>query len=234
MIRKSIVTCLCLGGLVIGAAAIAQPSKDKPASPAAPAAPAGMPGPEEMAKMMEAWQKSMTPGKMHEHLQKSVGKWDGKIKSWMAGPDAPPSESKGTTEITGMMGGRFTRGETKATFDLGDGQATPFEGFGIYGFNNTTEQFECTWCDSFGTMMMHFTGKLSEDGKVLTWNSKFVDPMSGKESWMRMTETWNGPDAMTLSMFQPGFDGKEMKMMEIAYTRVGGKPKTETKPAMTK
>jgi hypothetical protein len=127
-----------------------------------------------------------------------------------------------------MMGGRFTRGETKATFDMGEGPM-PFEGFGIYGFNNTTGEFECTWCDSFGTMMMHFTGKMSEDGKVLTWNSKFIDPMTNKDSWMRMTETWSGPDTMTLAMFGPGFDGKEMQMMQIDYTRVGG-----VKPAMTK
>lgn len=208
MFGKKAFACMCLGAAIIGAAAIAQPGdKDKK-----------QPSPEEM-KMMEAWQKSMTPGKMHEHLTKGVGTWEGKTTSWMH-PDAPPSKSTCTTVITEMMGGRFTRGETKGSFDMGDGNPMAFEGFGLYGYNNTTEKFESTWCDNFGTMMLNFTGTLSDDGKVLTWESgKFKDCMTGADSYMRMTETYKNSDEMTLEMYGPGMDGKETKMMMIEYTR---------------
>lgn len=220
MVRKSIVACVCIGGIILGAAAIAQPDKGNQ-----PAAPAGMPGPEDMAKMMERWEKAATPGKMHERLMKSVGTWDGKTTSWMNGPDAPPSTSTCKTVITGMMGGRFTRGETKGSFDMGGPEPMPFEGFGIYGYNNSSNKFESTWCDSLGTMMVNLTGKLSEDGKTLTWDGKFYDPMTEKDSWMRLVETSTGPDGMTLEMFGPGFDGKDAKMMRIDYTRAKGDAK---------
>jgi len=209
----------CVIGALI-AAAVAQPGSDKhpAAAPKAPEAPAAA-GQPDMAAMMAAWEAAAKPGKMHEHLAKGAGTWEGSVKMWMD-PSAPPTESKCTTVMTSVMGGRFVRGETKGNFDMGGGPA-PFEGFGIYGYNNTTKQFESTWCDNMGTCMMHFTGSLSEDGKVLTWNSKFIDPMSGQETWMREVETHTGPDSMKLEMYGPSMDGKgEMKMMEINYTRV--------------
>lgn len=208
---------VCVIGALI-AAAVAQPGTDKHPikAPDAPKAPEGQP---DMAAMMAAWEAAAKPGKMHEHLAKGAGTWEGTVKMWMD-PAAPPSESKCTTVMTPVMGGRFVRGETKGNFDMGQGPV-PFEGFGIYGYNNTTKQFESTWCDNLGTCMMHFTGALSEDGKVLTWNSKFVDPMTGKDTWMREVETYTGPDSMKLEMYGPSMDGKgEMKMMEITYTRV--------------
>lgn len=197
MIRKSILACVCIGGAILGAAAIAQPDKGKQ-----PAVPAGMPSPDEMAKMMEIWKKASTPGKMHEHLMKGVGTWNGKVKSWAKGPGMPPSETACTTVVTGMMGGRFTRGETKGQMDLGAGPAD-YEGFGVYGFNNTTGAFESTWCDNQNTMMLNFDGKLSDDGKVLTWTGTFKDCFSGQDTTLRMTETFTGPDSMVLAMFQP-------------------------------
>jgi len=208
-----------------------QPPKPPQPGDKAPQAPEGMP---DMQKMMEAYMEAAQPGKMHEHLQKSVGVWNGKTSMWMM-PGAPASESTCTTTITSMMGGRFTQAVTKGQFDMGMGMA-PFEGFGVNGYNNTTKKFEASWCDNMGTMMMNLTGTLSADGKVLTWNTKFVDPMTNKETWMREVETVKDANTMTLEMFGPMPDGKgEHKMMQIDYTRApaaGGKDmKQEVRPA---
>jgi hypothetical protein len=62
----------------------------------------------------------------------------------------------------------------------------------------------------------------------MTATSKFTDCMTGQESWMRNVEKITGPDTMTLEMYVPGMDGKDFKMMEIAYTRKAG-AKAETK-----
>jgi hypothetical protein len=155
---------------------------------------------------------------MHKHLTEKAGVWEGKVKMWMD-PSMPPTESNCTTTISVMMDGRFTRGETKGKMDMGMGEPMPFEGFGLYGYNNTTKKYESTWVDNLGTMMMSLTGELSADKKVMTWNGKFTDPMSGQPTWMREVETTNSADSMTLEMYGPGMDGKDMKMMEIQYTR---------------
>jgi hypothetical protein len=86
-----------------------------------------------------------------------------------------------------------------------------------------TEKFESTWCDNFGTLIMNFTGTLSADGKTLTWNATFIDPMTKKECWMREVERVTGPDTMLMEMYGPTPDGKgEVKSMQIEYTRRPG------------
>jgi hypothetical protein len=75
-----------------------------------------------------------------------------------------------------------------------------------------------------GTMLMNLTGELSSDGKTMTWNTKFMCPMTKQDTWMREIERTTGPDTMVMEMWGPSMDGsgKEAKMMEIAYTRKPG------------
>ncbi len=214
--KSSKISLLVLaGGALAAALGMAQPAgeKAKPdhAQPPAPDA--------QMQQMMEAWAKSATPGDMHKTLTATVGEWKGKVHMCMA-PGAPMTESDCTTTIHAMFGGRFTRSETKGMMNMGEGQSMPFEGFGLFGYNNTTQKFEGVWVDNMGTMMMFYTGELAKDGKSHVWNSKFIDPITGKDSWMRETETITGPDTMTLEMWGPMPDGTgEFKMMSIDYTR---------------
>src|SRR5260221_11114881 len=49
-----------------------------------------------------------TPGKMHERLAKSIGKWEGKNTMWMS-PGAEPIKSDCTSTVTPLMDGRFTK-----------------------------------------------------------------------------------------------------------------------------
>ncbi|MBL9001090.1 MAG: DUF1579 domain-containing protein [Phycisphaerae bacterium] len=222
----SILVLLCglVGTAMAQDKAPAKPSTPaKPAAPATPATPAApskdaAPAmPPEQAAMMEAWTKAMTPGKHHERLVKQSGTWEGKMKMWME-PGGTPTESTCTTVISPMMGGRFVKSETTGMMNMG-GPPMPFEGFGTWGYNNTTEKYEGTWFDNFGTMTHFYTGTLSDDGKTMTATSKFLDPMTGQDSWMRNVERTTGPDSMVLEIYSPGPDGKEFKMLEIAYTR---------------
>ena len=226
MKRAATIVCLC-AGTVFAIAAFAQPGTNNKGGDAK--TPAGMP---DMKAMQQAMTEAATPGDMQKYLTSHAGTWEGKCKMWMD-PSAPPQESTCTSTITGFMGGRFTKNETHGTMVGVDGKPGDFEGFGLYGYNNTTKQFESTWCDTMGTMQMHLTGKLSDDKKVLTWEAKYFCPIMHQDTWMHEVETYTGPDAMTLEFYSPDPSGKntEFKMMQIDFTRKSGMGEHKTKPA---
>ena len=93
----------------------------------------------------------------------------------------------------------------------------PFHGFGISGHNNKTDKFQFCWIDNMGTGIM--TGSGTFKGKVLSWTATATDPMTGDHT-MRGTETFSDPDRFTATMYGPGPDGREYKIMELTYTRV--------------
>lgn len=189
-----------------------------PAMPKAPDVPAMPEMDAEMKRMMEAWMKAGMVGKEHERLTKTVGTWKG-VTTTRMGPEESTTEM--TTVITSLMGGRFVRGESTGTMDMGMGPVA-FEGLGHYGFNNTTQKYECTWMDNSGTMMMFMNGVASEDGKVISWKGEFIDPGTGGKTWMKIVDTLVNDDAITLEFYSPSPDGGEANMMTINYTRVGG------------
>ena len=131
-------------------------------------------------------------------------------------PGAEPVKSECVSTITPMMDGRFVKCEIKGDMP-GMG---PFEGFGIYGFDNVSQKFVSSWIDNQGTGMMTGTGELSDDGKVMTWKFDFNCPLTKKASVMREVETVTGPNTKRFEMFGPDpKTGKEMKMMTIDFTK---------------
>jgi hypothetical protein len=168
---------------------------------------------------MKACIEAGTPGPQHEHLAKGVGVWQGKTKMWMTPEMTEPQTSECTSTITAMMDGRFTKCEIEGDMP-GMG---PFNGFGLYGFDNVSKKYQSTWIDNCGTGMMNGTGELSSDGRTLTWVFNYNCPITKKPTTMREVERYTGKDTMTLEMY--GVDpksGKEFKMMEIAFTRKPG------------
>ena len=211
-------TAALVAGAVLVPFASADPSKD--AKPAAGTA-AGQQQPEMQlppgwtAEDMQACMAAAAPGKMHEHLVKSVGTWQGKNTMWMY-PGAEPMKSESTATITPMLDGRFVKCEMSGDMP-GMG---PYNGFALYGFDNVSQKFVSTWIDNCGTGMAHGTGDLSPDGKTLTWNYTYNCPLTKKPTALREVETFTSNDARKLEIF--GVDpksGKEFKMMEIELTR---------------
>jgi hypothetical protein len=210
--------------------ALAQASKDSsatkpghgnaPGQTAGKAAPQTPPGQPQLPAGwteadMQACMIAATPGPMHAYLVESVGVWAGKTTMWM-GPGTEPMKSECTSTITAMMDGRFTRCEVSGDMP-GMG---PFNGFGVYGFDNVGQKFQSTWFDNCGTGMMVGTGELSSDHTTMTWTFTYNCPVAKKTTVMREVERRTGKDSMTLEMF--GSDpktGKEYKMMQIDFTR---------------
>lgn len=174
---------------------------------------------------MQACAQAATPGPMHEYLAKGTGVWQGKTKMWMTPEMTEPMTSECTSTVTLVMDGRFMKCEMAGEMP-GMG---PFNGFGIYGYDNVSKKFQGTWCDNMGTGMMTGTGELSSDEKTLTWTYNYNCPIKKGPATMREVQKRTGPDSMTMEMF--GADpksGKEFKMMEISFTRKPGATPTAT------
>jgi len=148
----------------------------------------------------------------------AVGVWDGKNTMWM-GPDAPPMQSTCVSTITPMMEGRYIKCEM--TGDMAE--MGTFNGFGIQGFDNVSQQFQGSWVDNHSTGIMTGVGERSSDGKTLTWKYTYNCPITKKPAVMREIERRTSPNTMEFEMW--GTDpvsGKEYKMMLIEFTRRGG------------
>jgi len=197
-------SALSLAGYFVNASA-----KDAKSSPE-PKLPPGW-----TAEDMQACMLAGTPGKMHEHLAKDVGEWEGRCTMW-PGPDGEPMTSECTSSVTSVLDGRFIKIEMKGEMP-GMG---PFQGGGISGYDNVTKKFVSSWIDNQSTGIMQGEGALSPDGKTLTWECTFNCPLTKKPAVMKQVETYTGADTKKLEMW--GDDpktGKNFKMMTIELTR---------------
>ncbi len=164
---------------------------------------------------MQAMMAAGTPGKMHERLAGEVGTWECATQMWMQ-PGGEPMSSTGTSVVKPLMDGRYTQVEMNGDMP-GMG---PYEGIGIYGFDNVTQKFVSTWIDNHGTGIMVGTGELSADGKTLTWEFTGNCPITKQPMVMKEVETTIGPNAKRLEMFGPDpKTGEVFKMMSIEMTR---------------
>jgi hypothetical protein len=180
-------------------ATLTAPAADKPA-----AAPKADPAMEEMMKLA-------TPGPMHKKLEPFVGKWKAVVKMF-TGP-GEPEVSEGTSTSEWVLGGRYVR----ETF-LGTFEGMPFEGRGLTGYDNVSKEFVGVWVDTMSTGLLTSTGQLDPSGKVFNWQSTFHNPMPGMPNTMRSVVEIVNEKTHKFTTYVT-MDGKEVKQMEITYTR---------------
>lgn len=171
--------------------------------------------PVDSATAMKNWTEYMTPTDMHKMISSWDGKWNTEINSWMS-PDAPPMKSEGKTINKMVLGGRYQ--ESIHTSNM---MGMPFEGHGTLGYDNAKKVFESTWIDNVGTGVIKMTGAWDAASKSVTLKGMSIDPTTGKE--FEMKEVFKVIDENThlMEMYGPSSkDGKEMKMMEMKFTRV--------------
>jgi hypothetical protein len=162
--------------------------------------------------MMETYKRLATPSEPHKQLASLAGSWTTQTKSWME-PGKPPMESTGACEEKILLDGRFLQQEC-----TGQMMGQPFTGIGTTGYDNFTKKYVTTWIDSMGTGIFFMDGTASADGKTITLKGSHADPMEGT---MKHRAVWKLVDANTqiFEMYGAHGHGKEMKMMEITYTR---------------
>ncbi len=164
---------------------------------------------------MKACMLAATPGKMHELLAKDAGDWEGKTTMWM-GPDSEPLTSECTSNVEPIIDNRFIKVEMKGEMP----GAGPFQGGGIYGYDNVSKKFVSSWIDSQTTGIMQGSGDLSEDGKSIKWKYTFNCPLTKKPAVMEEIDTNTGDNTKKLEMFvDDPKTGKHYKMMQVELTR---------------
>ena len=162
--------------------------------------------------MMEMYQKLATPGEPHKLFASLAGSWTTKTKEWME-PGKPPTESTGTAEMKKLLDGRFLQQEFTSQM-----MGQPFSGIGIDGYDNLRKRYVTTWIDTMGTGIFMMEGTASADGKTITLRGQHDEPGGGHMMHRAVWKIVDG-NTQTFDMYGTHKHGKEMKMLEIAYTR---------------
>jgi hypothetical protein len=166
----------------------------------------------DMQAMMEVYTKLATPGAPHKMLANLAGSWVTKTRAWMD-PDKPPMEGTGTCEQKMLLDGRYLQQEY-----MGEMMGSPFTGINLIGYDNHAKKVVSTWIDSMSTGIYYFEGTASADGKTLTQESSYDDPVRGPMVWRSVTRIVDD-NTLEYEMYLTPKGGKEEKMMEMTVTR---------------
>jgi hypothetical protein len=163
-------------------------------------------------EMMEVWKKLGTPGEPHKLFAGLAGSWTTTTKEWME-PGQPPTESTGTADMKMLLDGRFLYQEYNSQM-----MGQPFSGVGIDGYDNMTKKYVTAWIDTMSTGIFFMEGTASADGKTITLKGSHPEPGGGK---MTHRAVWKIVDdnTQTFDMYGTHHGGKEMKVLEIIYSR---------------
>jgi hypothetical protein len=162
--------------------------------------------------MRELYTKLATPGKPHKLFASLAGSWTTKTKERME-PGKPATETSGSAEMKMLLDGRFLQQEY-----TGQMMGHAFSGIGIDGYDNIRKKYVTAWMDTMGTGFFMMEGTASADGKTITLTGQHPEPGGGN---MTHRAIWKIVDSnnQTFDMYGAHHGGKEMKMMEITYTR---------------
>jgi hypothetical protein len=158
-------------------------------------------------------EKATQPGAEHKILEPLVGNWTFTSKFWLD-PSKPPMESKGTAARKWIMDGRYVCEDVE-----GDVFGKAFKGLGITGFDKVQGKYLGSWVDNFGTGISQSSGTADKAGKVLTFQREDYDPITKQKIKGRDVIRILDADKHVMEMFKVGPDGKEMKVMELVFTR---------------
>jgi hypothetical protein len=92
-----------------------------------------------------------------------------------------------------------------------------FEGFGLTGYDNSTQKYVYTWADNMGTCILHAEGTYDPSTKTLTFTGEFE---MGQKIKFRETIRIIDKNKHVFEWYD-NMMGAETKRMEITYTRKG-------------
>jgi hypothetical protein len=177
---------------------------------------------EMMAKMMELSKLNEN----HKLLASLDGTWNCDVKMWMDGDTSKkPDVSKSTAVRKSIMDGRYVIMDVTGKMEMpgpdGKKKEMTFKGHGTEGYDNVKKKFVGTWMDSMGTGIMMSEGDYDASTKTFTYTGEF-EMMPGMKQKVREVLKITDKDHMNFEYYEDR-GGKEMKTMEIAYTRSGKK-----------
>lgn len=167
-------------------------------------------------KKDDPFAKLPKPGPEHKLLAKLEGTWNAKVKSWF-GP-GEPKESTGVMVRKMIFDGRYIHEDFKGEF-LG----MKFLGRGVTGFDVNKKKFVMAWIDNFGTGISTSAGSYDKESKTFTFTGEEDIPEMGGKTKTRDVLKMVSDDEQFFEMYRTplkdGKEAKELKVMEITYTR---------------
>jgi hypothetical protein len=171
-------------------------------------------------QMMATMTEMAKPGEPHKQMQDRVGTWSYRTKWWM-NPEAPPSESSGTSVTRSIMDGRYLVSDHTGKIQMPgpDGKMVDleFKGMAIEGYDNAKKKYVASWIDNMGTGIMNLEGTYNPADKALTYYAEY-EPMPGMKMKIREVLTKMDNDHHRMEFFEDR-GGKDVKTMQIDYTR---------------
>lgn len=167
--------------------------------------------------MQEAFKKAGTPGQEHAMLKMYVGTWNTVAKEYMPG-SPEPRLTKGVAVLKPVLGGRQIE-QVYTAVDKGE----KFEGRGMLGYDNVAKKYVSTWVDTMITAQLRDEGVYDAAAKKLVFAGKVNCPVSGDLMETRSVLSAVENNSFTYEMFVKDPSGKEMKAVEVVYTKKGVK-----------
>ncbi len=163
-------------------------------------------------EQMKKWTEYMTPGKEHANLAKMNGDWNFLAKFWMD-PTAAAQTSEGLATCEMLLGGRYMQMKVS-----GKMMGMDYNGISVTGYDNGKKMWVSSYIDNFGTGLMYMEGTMDEASQKIVLTGKMYDPMSGKDMIDKQTIKMVDDKTCEMEMFSV-IDGKDVKTMEIKYTK---------------
>ncbi len=171
--------------------------------------------PPSQEEIMQKWMELATPGEPHKLLNALVGTWDIASKSWMAGPDQPPAESRGTSTISWILDNHFLQEEM--TWEM---MGRAMKGIGLVGYDNLKKKYLTFWIDNSGTAMYLAEGSYSPDQKTFTFFGSMDDPITGEhDKTMMLISRTVDDNTRTWEMHDLSLGAGRSKVAEMTCTR---------------
>lgn len=152
------------------------------------------------------------PGPELAPLTKEVGTWDAVVEARLA-PNVPPIMSRGVE--TNVLGGS---GLWLITNFKSEFLGKPFEGHGIYGYDDEKKKYTGVWVDSFQTYLAVWEGTFDANRRMLTMWTETPDANGNMIRWKGVTE-WKDEDTRIWTGYMPNEEGKDFASMIIRYKR---------------
>ncbi len=160
---------------------------------------------------MEAMMKAAAVTEHHKKLWTQVGNWTTESSLFM-GPKVIKATGKATVEK--VLGGRFIRFHDEGTM-----MGQPVEGIVYVGYDNLNSKYISLSMSTMATNWSTAAG-VEEDGAI-NYKGTMYDAMTPKKGRpYRAVVTHEDADHMILDLYDTLPDGKEFKVMSVAYTRV--------------
>ena len=93
------------------------------------------------------------------------------------------------------------------------------KGQSTLAYDNARKMYMLTWIDNFGSGILLMTGSYDAATKTLSLKGKQTNPVNGVDGEIREEIKYIDDNAYTITMYGPGMNGKEMKMMEGIFRR---------------